>query len=70
MRHYTNGLVVVNPSSNSATITLSATYYQATPQGGGPVPSDGSAPGSLSYPAVTSLTLAPDTAAVLLTNSP
>ncbi|MHB8417613.1 MAG: putative glycoside hydrolase [Myxococcales bacterium] len=70
VRHYAKGLVLVNPSGSPATIDLGGTYYQATPQGGGPVPSDGSAPGSLSYPGVSSVTLGADTAAVLLTTHP
>ncbi|HUB10133.1 MAG TPA: putative glycoside hydrolase [Myxococcales bacterium] len=70
VRHYANGLVLVNPSGSAQTIALGGTYYQATPQGGGPVPSDGSSPGSLTYPAVTSVTLAADTAAVLLASPP
>ena len=69
VRHYSNGLVLVNPSSASETYSLATTAYQVVPNGGGLVPADGSAPGSLSTTPVTSVTLQPDTAAVLLNAS-
>jgi hypothetical protein len=69
VRHYANGLVLVNPSSTAETYSLGATLYQVVPSGGGVVPSDGSEPGSLDTTPVTSVPLQPDTAVVLL-NAP
>jgi hypothetical protein len=69
VRHYTKGLVLVNPSGSAHTATLSTTYYQVVPSGGGVVPADGFTPGSLSTSAVTSVNLAAHTAAVLLNAS-
>ena len=66
VRRYANGLVLVNPSSAPETYALPDTVYQVVPSGGGLVPADGTAPGSLSTTPVTSVTLQPDTAAVLL----
>ncbi len=67
VRHYANGLVLVNPSNAVETYSFGATtLYQVIPSGGGLVPADGTAPGSLSTTPVTAVTLQPDTAAVLL----
>jgi hypothetical protein len=70
VRHYAKGLVLVNPTSTAQAINLGATYYRVDPIGGGLVPPDGAAPGSLSYAAVTSLTLSPNRAVILLNQSP
>jgi hypothetical protein len=70
VRHYSKGMVLVNPADASRTVNLGATYYRAVPSGGGPVPEDGVAPGSLSYQAVSSVTLSAHQAAILLNQSP
>jgi hypothetical protein len=69
IRHYANGLVLVNPSGAAGSYPLGATLYQVVPSGGGVVPSDGSIPGSLSTTPVTTVTLQPETAAILLNSS-
>ncbi|MBE9565937.1 MAG: hypothetical protein IMF16_04230 [Proteobacteria bacterium] len=69
-RRYAKGLVLVNPTEITREVDLGATYHAACPQGGGPVPTDGSKPGSLTYRALQSLTLAPHQGAVLLTECP
>ena len=63
-------MALVNPTTSARAINLGTTYYRVVPSGGGPVPDDGSAPGSLSYIATTSLTLAPHQAAILLKQAP
>jgi hypothetical protein len=70
VRHYARGMVLVNPTDSSRTISLGGTYYRVIPSGGGEVAPDGTAPGSLSYTAVTSLTLDPHRAAILLNQLP
>ena len=70
VRHYFNGMVLVNPMTTTHTFNLGATYYRVVPSGGGEVPPSGIAPGSLSYTAVTSVTLNAHQAAILLNQSP
>ena len=70
VRHYARGMVLVNPSDTPRTIALDATYYRVVPSGGGTVPESGLAPGSLSYPAVTSLDLCAQCGAILLNQAP
>jgi hypothetical protein len=70
VRHYFKGMVLVNPMTITQTFNLSTTYYSVIPSGGGPVPEDGIAPGSLSYLPVSSLTLNAHQAAILLNQSP
>ena len=70
-RNYTAGFVLVNPTNTTLTIQLGGTYYQALPNGGGFVPEDGNISAwTLSYQPVTQVTLAPNRAAVLLSNMP
>jgi hypothetical protein len=72
-RRFDNGLVLANPegaSTGPRTVALDRTYYQAVTSGGGPVPDSGIPTGTLSYRAVTSITLAAGRAAVLLTAQP
>jgi len=69
-RRYAKGLVLVNPTETTREVDLGATYHAACPEGGGPVPADGSKPGSLTYRAVSRLTLAPHQGAILLTQRP
>lgn len=70
VRHYAKGMVLVNPSNTSHSINLGGTYYRANPSGGGIVPADGTPPGSVSYPAVTSINLGAHQAAVVLNAIP
>jgi hypothetical protein len=71
-RDYDNGLVLVNPTAITQTISLGSTCYQATPAGGGMVPEDGVLPAEwvVTYSAVTEVILPPNRAAVLLDNAP
>jgi hypothetical protein len=70
VRHYARGMVLVNPSDTPRTIALGATYYRVVPSGGGSVPDSGLAPGSLSYPPITSLDLCAQCGAILLSQAP
>ncbi|MBI3961338.1 MAG: hypothetical protein HY335_01195 [Deinococcus sp.] len=72
-RSFDNGLVLVNPTSPwdgsgvTHTVDLGGTFCRAQTSGGGEVPASGVPSGSISYQAVTSVTLPPYSAAVLLT---
>lgn len=71
VRRYKNGMVLVNPTStNSGPIDLGAHYYRVEASGGGPVSSDGTAPGSLSYVATKSVDVCSDCAAIILYRQP
>jgi hypothetical protein len=70
VRHYSRGLVLVNPDAAAHSISLGAAYFQVVPSGGGPVPASGTPPGSLSFQPTSSLALAPHQAAILLTQAP
>jgi len=71
VRHYANGMVLVNPNTtDSGSIALGGTFYQAIPTNGGPVPASGTPPGSVSYNPVTSVDVCPHCAAILLNASP
>jgi len=65
-RDYSNGIVLVNPTAGTITVNLGSTYRQAAASGGGYVPESGIPTGSLSYTDVSSVTLAPGEAAILL----
>ncbi len=67
-REYRNGWVYVNPTGSTVTRSLGGTFRMAVPSGGGYVPTNGSEPGSLNYNNVTSITLNPGEAAILLKN--
>ncbi len=54
-RNFENGMVLVNPGTTAVKVRLGGTYYLVASSGGGPVPSNGSQPGSLSTSAVTSV---------------
>ncbi len=71
-RNFQNGRVLVNPSDETRVVNLGATLYRAIPQGGGDVPANGIIPASwnITYSAVTTVTLAPHQAAVLLNAMP
>jgi len=71
VRRYQNGIVLVNPNSKATgKISLGQTLYRVVPSGGGIVPADGAAPGSLSYHAVSSISVCSDCAAILLYSEP
>ena len=65
-RVYSNGLVLVNPTSATQTYNLGKNYYLAQASGGGYLPASGVPDGTLNYQATPSVTLAPATAAILL----
>jgi len=67
-RTYSNGLVLVNPTASTQTISLGSTYYLAAPSGGGTVPEDGGIPAAwrVTYTAVNQVTLGSNEAAILL----
>jgi hypothetical protein len=69
-RRFDHGFVLVNPSDESASVSLEATAWRAIPSGGGPVNRAGTNDGSLSYEAVDSVELAPWSAAVFLNSEP
>lgn len=67
-RDFTNGFVLVNPAEDGAAIhvNLGGTFRLVQPSGGGTVGEDGVPTGSLSYQSVTSVSLPPYSAVVLL----
>jgi hypothetical protein len=75
-RDFDNGFVLVNPTNPwdgtgiTRVVNLGGTYYLARTNGGGEVPESGVPTGSVSYQAVTQVTLPPFTAAVLLNARP
>lgn len=75
-RDFENGFVLVNPTNPwdgtgiTVQVDLGGTYYLAQTSGGGEVPASGVPTGSVSYQPVSSVTLPPYSAAVLLTSRP
>jgi Hypothetical glycosyl hydrolase family 15 len=65
-RNFENGIVLVNPGTTAVKVRLGGTYNLVASSGGGPVPSSGSQPGSLSTSAVTSVKIPAHSARVLL----
>ncbi len=66
-RDYTGGKVIVNPTQNSVTYSLSRKYYRVIPSGSGLVGSDGSVDAHLDYQEVNGeITIGPQTGVVLL----
>ncbi|HEY1957270.1 MAG TPA: putative glycoside hydrolase [Polyangiaceae bacterium] len=65
-RDFAKGSVLVNPTASSVTVALGGTYQEVTPSGGGAVDASGNPPGTLTMTAVTQVTLAPTTAAIVL----
>jgi len=66
VRRFAQGLVMVNPSDSARTVSLEKTYRLAVPSGGGVVPEDGTAPGSLSYRSIAAVTVPAYGAVILL----
>ncbi len=71
-RNFTNGFVLVNPSTSTITVPLGGTYYlaQTSPDGLLTVDANGNESGTLTYSAVSSVTLTDHSAAVLFTALP
>ena len=75
-RNFSNGFVLVNPTSSwdgsgvTRTVNLGGSYYRAVTSGGGAVPTSGVPTGTVTYQAVTSVTLPPYTAVVLFNAHP
>lgn len=69
VRHFANGMVLVNPGTASRSVTLGTTLWRLVPSGGGAVPESGQPPGSLSTSAVTQVTLGAHQAAILLASA-
>jgi Hypothetical glycosyl hydrolase family 15 len=63
-RDFASGSVLVNPSPSP--VTVSITGNQVVPSGGGAVDSNGDTPGTVTTTAVTSVTLAATSAAIVL----
>ncbi len=63
-RDFAKGSVLVNPSGSP--VTVSITGNQVVPMGGGAVDTTGATPGTLSMNAVTSVTVGPTTAEIVL----
>lgn len=72
-RTFDNGFALLNAQDSSGTtvtVNLGGTYYLAQTSGGGPVSPSGNPTGEVSYRAVTSVTLPPNSAAILLNEMP
>jgi hypothetical protein len=72
-RKYTNGLVLVNPTSNSQQYTLDRTYYQVSFWGGGQVDSNGVPPPyniTIDTTPLTGTVTVPSRSALILSSQP
>jgi hypothetical protein len=65
-RDFAKGSVLVNPGTVVISVTLAAPMQRIDPQGGGAVPADGTVTATVASTAVTSLSLAPGSGAILL----
>jgi hypothetical protein len=65
-RAFEKGLVLVNPTDAKVTVTLGGSMKRVVPQGGGAVPGDGSAPGTITTTDVTQVDVAARGAEILL----
>jgi hypothetical protein len=65
-REFANGWAVVNPGATSVIVMFPAGSKQLLPQGGGAIEAGGATPGTTTTMPVTSLTLTPQTAAIVL----
>lgn len=65
-RDFAKGSVLVNPSSSPVTVQLGGTWQHVVPAGGGAVDTSGATPGTLSMQPVTSVTVGPTTAEIVL----
>ena len=65
-RDFAKGSVLVNPSASPVTVQLGGTFQQVVPTGGGAVGAGGTASGSVTTMAVTSVVVGATSAAVVL----
>lgn len=65
-RKYSNGLVVVNPSSQPRKLSLDGAYCLVIPLGGGVVKQDGTYPGKIDYKQVSEVTIPAQSGIILL----
>ncbi len=65
-RDFANGIVLVNPSGASVHVDLGGTFQRVVATGGGAVASDGTASGSTTRVAVTSIDVAATSAEILM----
>lgn len=65
-RDFANGIVLVNPSSAPVTVDLGGTFQRVVLSGGGAVGADGSTTGTSTRTPVTSITVAPTAAEILM----
>jgi hypothetical protein len=65
-REFAKGWAAVNPGASSVTLTFPAGARHVAPQGGGAIDAAGDEPGTISYTAGTSVTLAAHAAAIVL----
>jgi hypothetical protein len=65
-RDFAKGSVLVNPGTVAISVTLAVPMQRIDPQGGGAVPADGTVTATVASTAVTSLSLAPGSGAILL----
>jgi hypothetical protein len=65
-RDFVKGSVLVNPTSAAVVVSLGGTFQRVVPTGGGAVDASGNAPGSVSTASVTSVTVAPTSAEIVL----
>lgn len=71
-RDFTGGFVLVNPAEDGPVIVmnLGGPFMRVTAAGGGPVPENGLPAGALTYQVMSSISLPPASAAVLLQMPP
>ena len=65
-RDFAKGSVLVNPSGSAVNVSLGGTMQQVIPTGGGAVDTSGTAPGSITTQAVTTVTIGATTAVIVL----
>jgi len=70
IRRYSNGLVAVNPSTESRSLSLEQPYFLVIPEGTGKVKADGTWDGALRYEKVSQAKVPPQTGIILLSNAP
>jgi len=65
-RDFAKGSVLVNPSAAPVVVALGGTFQEVVPAGGGPVDTSGAVGGSVAMMSVTSVVVAPTSAAIVL----
>jgi PKD repeat protein len=66
IRNYENGHVYVNPTTTAVSVPLGTSHKKVIPSGGGFVPSNGTAPGTITYQSVTSISVPAHGAVIVL----